>query len=116
VRPCLDSGRGDISGALSAAAELRPGRVCLKSGEFAGNWLNSKKAALLVVGIILLLMGVVFALQGDNVIRGSSLMSGNSEYIYIGGAVAIIGLILIALSTRVGRRTPSSQAAAPASP
>ena len=65
--------------------------------------LRSGKLAVLVIGVIVLLMGVVFALQGANVIGGSSLMSGNSEYIYIGGVVAVIGLVIIALSSRVGR-------------
>jgi hypothetical protein len=64
---------------------------------------------MLIVGVIILLMGIVFALQGANVIGGSALMSGNSEYIYIGGVVAIIGLALLALSFRMGRSSASAQ-------
>jgi len=65
--------------------------------------LNSRKLAIMILGVILLLMGIVFSLQGANVITGSSLMSGNSTYIYVGIVVALIGLILLALSTRLGR-------------
>lgn len=69
---------------------------------------------MLVAGIIVLLMGMVFALQGADVIQGSSLMSGNSEYIYVGGAVAVVGLVIIALSSRVGRQAAPAQETAPA--
>jgi len=51
--------------------------------------------ALIVVGILLLIFGTIFALQGANVIKGSSVMSGNSAYIYVGGALAVIGLIML---------------------
>ena len=52
---------------------------------------------MVIVGILLVLAGGVFALQGAGVIGGSSLMSGNSTYIYVGAVVAIIGLILLVL-------------------
>jgi protein-S-isoprenylcysteine O-methyltransferase Ste14 len=69
--------------------------------------MSSHKLAYMVVGLILLLMGTVFALQGANVITGSSLMSGNSTYIYVGAVVAIIGLILLAWSFRTGKAAAS---------
>jgi hypothetical protein len=62
--------------------------------------MNSRKAALAAVGLIVLLMGIVFALQGANVIGGSALMSGNSTYIYVGGVVAIAGLVILLLGFR----------------
>ena len=62
--------------------------------------MNSAKLAMLIVGVILLLMGIVFALQGANVIAGSSLMSGNSTYIYVGAVVAIVGLVLLVWASR----------------
>lgn len=65
---------------------------------------------MLVVGVLVLLMGTIFALQGADVIGGSSLMSGNSEYIYIGGVVAVIGLLVILLSFRIGRSGAATQA------
>ena len=76
--------------------------------------MNSRKVVLLVVGALLLLAGVVFSLQGANIITGSSLMSGNSTYIYVGAIVAIIGLALIAASSRVGNKPSSSMSAGPA--
>ena len=78
--------------------------------------MNPKKLAVLAVGVILLLMGVVFSLQGANVIGGSPLMSGNTEYIYIGAGVAVVGLVLLALSTRADRGVSATRpdpAAAP---
>ncbi len=65
--------------------------------------MNARKAALEVVGVILLLMGIVFSLQGMNVITGSSVMSGVSAYIYIGAVVAIVGLVILYLGLRTGR-------------
>ena len=55
----------------------------------------ARKWALIIVGALFLLFGIIFALQGDNVIKGSSVMSGNSTYIYVGGALAVVGLITI---------------------
>lgn len=58
--------------------------------------------------MILAFFGVVFALQGANVIKGSSVMSGNSTYIYVGGALAVIGLVLIAAGAMSKRKASSS--------
>jgi len=65
---------------------------------------------LVVVGLILLLMGVVFALQGAGDI-GGSVMTGNSIYIYIGGAVALVGLVLLVLGFRSGGSSMKSEPA-----
>lgn len=74
--------------------------------------MNSGKLALMILGVILLLAGIVFSLQGANIITGSSLMSGNSTYIYVGAVVAIIGLALLVLSSRSGKKPPSPAATA----
>jgi len=66
------------------------------------------KWASIIFGLLLLLIGVVFALQDDNVIGGSALMSGNSTYIYVGAIVAIFGLILVAIGAM--SRTKASSA------
>jgi tetrahydromethanopterin S-methyltransferase subunit C len=55
----------------------------------------ARRWASIVVGLFLLLLGTIFALQGANVIKGSAVMSGNSTYIYVGGLLAVIGLMLI---------------------
>ena len=71
--------------------------------------MNSRGLGLLAVGILLLLAGIVFSLQGADVITGSSLMSGNTTYIYVGVVVAIIGLVLMSLAYRTGRSPPVVQ-------
>ena len=62
---------------------------------------------LVVVGVLLLLTGVVFALQGAGVLGGSPLMSGNQTYVYVGGLVAIVGLGSLLLSRRSQKPPPS---------
>jgi len=47
-----------------------------------------------IVGIILVLLGAVWALQGSNLI-GGSIMSGQSQWLYIGIVVVIVGLGVI---------------------
>jgi protein-S-isoprenylcysteine O-methyltransferase Ste14 len=75
--------------------------------------LDTRKTIMIIVGVILLLMGVVFALQGANVITGSSVMSGNSNYIYIGGVVALVGLVLLIWASRKSAPSPSTPANPP---
>ena len=75
--------------------------------------MQSRRLALLVVGVILLLMGIVFALQGANVITGSSVMSGNSTYIYVGAVIAIIGLALLAWASMSRSKGSAMPAANP---
>ncbi|MDA4132297.1 MAG: hypothetical protein OK454_04125 [Thaumarchaeota archaeon] len=53
--------------------------------------------ALIIVGLLLLLFGTVFALQGADFIKGSSLMSGNTTYIYVGAVLAVVGLVMTVL-------------------
>lgn len=66
--------------------------------------MNSGRLGAMVLGVLLLMAGIVFSLQGADVITGSSLMSGNSTYIYVGAIVAIVGLLLLVWSARSGRR------------
>lgn len=62
--------------------------------------MSAMKRSFVIVGVILLLVGIVFSLQGANYIGGSALMSGNPTYIYVGAVVAIIGIVLAALGFR----------------
>ena len=62
--------------------------------------LSALRWGLVAFGVILLLAGVVFSLQGANIIGGSALMSGNSTYIYVGIVVALIGLVLLGIGLR----------------
>jgi hypothetical protein len=45
----------------------------------------------LIVGVVLLLLGLLWALQGANVVRGS-FMSGSAMWLVIGIVVAVVGL------------------------
>jgi hypothetical protein len=60
----------------------------------------------LIIGIIAVLVGIVWTLQGLNVLRGSG-MSGHSVFTVIGLVVGVIGLALIAFGVQ-RRRVPSA--------
>jgi hypothetical protein len=51
------------------------------------------KWAALVVGIVLVLMGCVWALQGLNVLR-QGFMAGHLRWTVIGGVLVVVGLVL----------------------
>lgn len=57
------------------------------------------RITLVVIGVILLLVGVVFAGQGSSLIPGS-VMTGDRMWLYIGAVVAIVGIVLIVLGLR----------------
>ena len=58
------------------------------------------RTASIIIGLLLIIFGGVFALQGANVIGGSALMSGNPTYIYVGGAMVVVGLLLLIFAKR----------------
>jgi uncharacterized Tic20 family protein len=62
------------------------------------------RIALVIIGVIAVLVGAVFAGQGANLIPGSS-MTGDRMWLYIGLIVAIVGIILIVFGVR-RPRTP----------
>ena len=55
---------------------------------------RAARITLIVVGIVALLVGVVFAGQGANLIPGSS-MTGDRTWLYIGLALALVSLVLL---------------------
>jgi hypothetical protein len=57
---------------------------------------------LTVVGVVLLIMGIVFMGQGSGYFPypASSFMISQTRWIYYGGAIAIVGLILIVIARR----------------
>jgi hypothetical protein len=61
-----------------------------------------KNGLLIAVGVLVTLAGLVFALQGFNVMGGSA-MSGSSIWKILGPVIAIIGLIIVSLGLRRGR-------------
>ena len=60
------------------------------------------KITLRIVGVLLLLMGTIWFLQGANVLTaGSSPMIGDSHWEYYGGLAALIGLALVVVAGRL---------------
>ena len=67
-----------------------------------------KKGLLIVVGVLVALAGVVFTLQGLNVM-GNSAMSGHTVWAVLGPVIAIVGLVIITLAARgSGRKVAGS--------
>lgn len=60
------------------------------------NWVSA------VVGVVLLVVGVFWALQGFGVV-GGSFMSNNSAFKVIGPVVAVVGLLLAVIGIRRAR-------------
>jgi hypothetical protein len=54
---------------------------------------------LIFIGAIVLIIGVVFAGQGANVIHGSA-MSGETMWLDVGIVMAVVGIVLIVLGVR----------------
>jgi hypothetical protein len=59
--------------------------------------------ALGIVGVLFVLFGSVFALQGDGLI-GGSVMTGNPFWIYAGAGIACVGLIMAAMGFYLGSK------------
>ena len=55
-----------------------------------------RKAIPIAIGVILLLVGIGWASQGAGVMGGSSLMDNNSTFIFLGGLLAAVGIVLVA--------------------
>ena len=60
------------------------------------------KTLLLTVGVILLLSGLVFMGQGSRYFPypAESFMIGASQWIYYGGGIALVGLVLLVVAWR----------------
>ncbi len=58
-----------------------------------------KNGLLIAVGIVIVIVGVIFALQGFGAISGSA-MSNNHTYEVVGPVVALVGLVLAGLGLR----------------
>jgi LPXTG-motif cell wall-anchored protein len=53
----------------------------------------------IIVGIILILLGGLWVVQGSNMMPNTA-MSGQSQWLYIGIVVAIVGLVALIWSLR----------------
>jgi uncharacterized membrane protein YidH (DUF202 family) len=56
-----------------------------------------------IIGIIMVVMGLVWTLQGANIL-GGSVMSGHTQWLYVGIAVVLVGLVLLYWFNIRGRR------------
>lgn len=59
-----------------------------------------------ILGALCVLMGAVWVLQGINVLPGS-FMTGNIEWSYRGGVLAVAGIVLLFVSLVMGRKKGS---------
>ena len=68
--------------------------------------MNSSAArfALIIAGALALLMGLIFAGQGANLIPGS-FMTGDSTWLVVGIILAVVGVVLLVVALRRPRRT-----------
>jgi len=64
------------------------------------------RTAGIVVGALSVLMGVVWIFQGINVIPGS-FMTGDIDWSYRGGVLAVVGLVVLFVSLRKPRANGS---------
>jgi hypothetical protein len=65
------------------------------------------KTVRMIVGILLVLMGGIWILQGINVLPGS-FMTGQIRWAIYGGIAAVAGLVLIVLAGRKKSRPPAA--------
>jgi len=61
-----------------------------------------RSGVLTAVGVVLIVVGVLWALQGFGVI-GGSFMSGDSVWAVIGPVVAVAGLVIAGIGVRRAR-------------
>jgi hypothetical protein len=60
-----------------------------------------------IAGVVLCALGAVWIGQGSGAMSGSA-MSGHASYTVLGGAVAIVGLALLAWAVLIRRRRTSA--------
>jgi hypothetical protein len=61
------------------------------------------KVTLMIVGIVLLVVGAIWVLQGLNLIAGGA-MSGHKKWVLIGGTLAVVGVVLGIVAIRLKKR------------
>jgi hypothetical protein len=60
----------------------------------------------IIVGVLMVVAGVVWTLQGFNIL-GGSFMSGHLRYAVLGLVVGVVGLLLVGVSALRRRATAS---------
>lgn len=66
------------------------------------------RTIVVVGGLVLLLIGLVWVLQGANVLMGSA-MSGSSLWLAIGSVLVVVGLIVMGLGFRGASRKKAAE-------
>ena len=66
-----------------------------------------KKWGLSIVGIVLVLLGGLWTLQGMNIVR-NSFMTGKIQYAILGIVMLLVGLALVIWANRRHKGTPTS--------
>jgi hypothetical protein len=61
-----------------------------------------KRSGLAVVGVVLVIMGSVFTLQGLGYLPGSA-MTGVTLWAVLGPVIAVVGIVMIVRAVRTGR-------------
>lgn len=67
--------------------------------------MSKASETLLALGIVLLISGIIFALQGYGLV-GGSFMSGNPFWMYAGTGIALFGLAIAILGYIMGMNLP----------
>jgi hypothetical protein len=57
------------------------------------------RIVLRVVAVLLIIIGIIWILQGINVLPGS-FMTGQIQWAYRGGAAAVVGLLILIFANR----------------
>ena len=63
----------------------------------------NKAWAFLIGGVVLVLVGLLWCLQGSGSLGQTGGMNGKSQWLVIGVIVAVLGLVLIVLGIRARR-------------
>ena len=63
-----------------------------------------RKPVLVTVGILVALLGALFTLQGLGFVGGSA-MTGSTLWAILGPIIAVLGIVVIVVGLRSGRRS-----------
>ena len=63
------------------------------------------RTALTIIGVVMMVMGSIWFLQGANVLTaGTSFMIGDRRWEYYGGLAVLVGVVVFVLGRRRGKR------------
>jgi hypothetical protein len=77
--------------------------------------MSALRWGLIVVGVLLLLAGIVFALQGSTGIGGGSSMDNNPFWTYAGAVIAIMGAAVAVVGLRIRSKPAAPPPVTPSS-